>query len=221
MKDLVIKAGTLKKVVYIIPYILLIGIIIFQYTYYNGNSTCADITEEPEDSSASENSVSQNSGEEDISSEEKSLKETVEEENKEEKIEDEPAEEVKEETVEEKEESSCTPSDSTDPEIKIIKITTYKKTETFAKVTKVKFSISNPDEEFYPLVKFQIVGDESEREIDNIPKIEEDCKFVMESTLPNLGLSYTDIEDEKRLTGTLYKGSNIIDSTTAKFTTTQ
>lgn len=215
MKDVVIKGDVLIKALYIIPYIILISIIVFQYLY--PQCSACDNNIEIEDAGSSQ-TVELNEG--------SSKEDTVDSETTIEEIEKEPepapVEEPEEKTpvATEPEKKACTPADSGDYEIKIEKITTYKKTDTFAKVTKVKFTIQNPKKDVLtPTIKFQIQNDDSEREI-IAPDLKQGCKMTVESVLPNMGIGYTDIDDEKVLVGSLYDSSTFLDSHSAKFTTT-
>lgn len=210
MDDITIKASTLKKVLYFIPYIILIGIIIFQFSYPNC-PTC----ENSIDQNLSQTSQSKNT-QETLKSDINSKNST--QENIELNVEETQEEEVIEETPKETQENECIKTSETGFDISIKKITTYKVSDTFAKITKVKYTIKNGKEDFSPVVEFQIQNDDSTREIEHI-EIKKGCEETFEKILPNKGLSYTDITDDKVLILSLYKGSNVVDSTTAKFTT--
>ena len=130
--------------------------------------------------------------------------------------------EEEEETVEEEKvvEAKCTPATISDGvEVDIIKITTFKKTDTFAKVTKVMAKVQNADDEaFIPKLAISIANDDSVREV-YMEEVEAGCQFTQEFILPSMGISYTDIDEEKTLEVKVLDGSKVKDTDTAKFTT--
>jgi len=234
MKDIVIKADTLHKSLYLIPIIILIAVIVAQYFYPHCSacSTCG----------TAGNSSTQLTAES-LSDQQKDLTNTT----SSPKTEEQPKEETETQTETTEtnttqnttvtntsstnttttSSSGCTPTDvSNKIELLINKITYIIKGEDWAKVTKVSYTIKNGKIDFKPTLRVYVY-DENDDETDKdvykevllTETLAKSCEITKESVISS-GISYNEINKTKTLKlEVLDEDSNSLASVTKTFKT--
>lgn len=236
MDDIVIRADTVKRTVYLIPIIILIGIVAFQFFYPRCSACSVCGTDENKINSNSVSEISDqglSSGSKEIedsssetvdngdSSQEESEQETESQEDNNE------VEETEEPSSEDSSESSssCITTDvSNKVEVEIKKITYTVKGEDWAKVTKVQYNIKNGKKDFKPILRIFVYDDDDNdidkgyyKEITLPDTLEKGCQLTKESIT---SFSYNDIDKVKTVKmQVLDSDSSVLDSTTKSFET--